>query len=72
MAHKKVYGEVASQKEKEHFEKFLSEDEELVIATGFGHTFLRHQFIYYKLIDHVFVIKGYIVCQIIWVYPDSV
>lgn len=49
MAHKKVYGEVASSKEKRTFEKFLSEDEELVIATGFGRTFLRHQFVYYLL-----------------------
>ena len=29
MAHKKVYAEGASQKEKDRFEKFLSEDEEL-------------------------------------------
>lgn len=49
MAHKRIYAEGATQKEKDHFAKFLSEDEELVIATGFGHTFLRHQFIYYLI-----------------------
>jgi len=47
MAHKKIYAEAASQKDKDSFEKFLSEDEELVIATGFGKTYLRHQFVYY-------------------------
>lgn len=47
MAHRKTYAEAASQKEKQSFEKFLSEDEELIIASGFGRTFLRHQFIYY-------------------------
>ena len=49
MAHKKVYGEAVSPKEKKSFERFLSEDEELVIATGYGKTFLRHQFVYYLL-----------------------
>ena len=47
MAHKKAYAEGATQKEKDQFEKFLSEDEELVLATGFGKTYLRHQYIYY-------------------------
>ena len=43
---KKIYQEAASAKEKRYFEKFLSEDEELVIATGYGATFMRHQYIY--------------------------
>ena len=49
MSHKKFYAEAATAKEKQSFEKFLSEDEELVIATGFGKTYMRHQFIYYIL-----------------------
>ncbi len=47
MSSKKIYQEGATQKEKKTFEKYLSEDEELVIATGYGKTFLRHQYIYY-------------------------
>ena len=49
MSKHSAYREGASQKEKDHFAHFLSEDEELVIAAGFGRTFLRHQFIYYLI-----------------------
>lgn len=36
-------------KEKKAFDKFLSEDEELVLATGFGKNYMRHRFAYYFL-----------------------
>lgn len=36
-------------KEKKAFEKFLSEDEELVLATGFSKNYMRHRFAYYLL-----------------------
>lgn len=34
---------------KKAFDKFLSEDEELVFATGFGKNYMRHKFVYYIL-----------------------
>lgn len=34
---------------KKAFEQFLSEDEELVLATGFGKNYMRHKFAYYFL-----------------------
>lgn len=36
-------------KDKKAFDKFLSEDEELVLATGFGKNYMRHRFAYYTL-----------------------
>lgn len=36
-------------KEKKAFKDFLSEDEELVLATGFGKNYIRHKFIYLLL-----------------------
>lgn len=36
-------------KEKKAFDQFLSEDEELVLATGFGKNYMRHKFAYYIL-----------------------
>ncbi|MBI2021425.1 PH domain-containing protein [Candidatus Daviesbacteria bacterium] len=42
---KSKYSEGASLKDKKSFAHFLSEDEELVIATGFGKTYLRQHFI---------------------------
>lgn len=36
-------------KEKKAFNQFLSEDEELVLATGFGKNYMRHKFVYYIL-----------------------
>lgn len=33
-------------KEKKAFDQFLSEDEELVLATGFGKNYMRHKFVY--------------------------
>lgn len=36
-------------KEKKAFEHFLSDDEELVLATGFSKNYMRHKFAYYWL-----------------------
>lgn len=35
---------------KKAFDKFLSEDEELVLATGFGKNYMRHKFVYFILL----------------------
>ena len=43
------YRESPTQKQKNAFKKYLSEDEELVIATGYGKTYMRHRFFYYIL-----------------------
>ena len=57
---KKVkFGEGASPKDKKAFERFLSEDEELVMATGFGKNYLRHQFALFMMIPGgIFWIAG--------------
>lgn len=44
---KKVSNEGASIEDKKHFQKYLAEDEELVLATGYGINYLRHQFVYF-------------------------
>lgn len=47
---KKVKFEGASHKDKKAFSAFLSEDEELVLATGFGKNYLRHQFAFFMML----------------------
>ncbi|MFA5932675.1 MAG: PH domain-containing protein [Microgenomates group bacterium] len=44
MAKKVHYQEAITEKEKKAFEKFLAEDEELIVATGFGSVYLRSLF----------------------------
>lgn len=44
---KAKYREGAGAKEKKAFAKYLAEDEELVLATGYGANYLRHRFAYY-------------------------
>ncbi len=44
---KKIYTEGASLNDKKHFENYLAEDEELVLVTGYGANYLRHQFAVY-------------------------
>lgn len=53
---KSHYSEGASQKDKQNFAKYLSEDEELIIATGFGKTYLRQQFIVHIMLPGAAVI----------------
>jgi len=67
MAHRKTYADAASLKEKKTFERFLSEDEELVIATGFCQTYLRHRFVYYLFFPGGL---GFIIA-LIWVYVSE-
>ena len=43
------YRESPTQKQKETFKKYLSEDEELVLATGLSHAFMRNKLIIYML-----------------------
>ncbi len=47
---KKVKFAEVSHKDKKAFGAFLSEDEELVLATGFGANFLRHQFALFMML----------------------
>lgn len=55
---KSRYGEGASTKDKRAFARLLSEDEELVIATGFGRTYLRQQFIVQIILPGIIFILG--------------
>lgn len=43
------YSDGASLKDKKKFAKYLAEDEELIVATGYGATYLRHQFLLYLI-----------------------
>jgi hypothetical protein len=47
---KKVKFAEVSHKDKKAFGAFLSEDEELVLATGFGANYLRHQFALFMML----------------------
>lgn len=44
---KHKFTEGASVKDKKTFARYLAEDEELVLAAGYGANFLRHKFAYY-------------------------
>jgi membrane protein YdbS with pleckstrin-like domain len=46
---KHKYTEGASIRDKKSFAPFLAEDEELILATGYGKNYLRHKFAYYLL-----------------------
>lgn len=53
------YADGVSAKDKQRFAKYLAEDEELVLATGYGKNYLRHRFAYYMIIPGlVFIIIG--------------
>ena len=43
------YRESPTQKQKDVFKKYLSEDEELVLVTGLSHAYMRNKFIIYLL-----------------------
>lgn len=59
---KSKYREGASLKDKKNFERLLSEDEELVIATGFASTYMRQRFIIQLILPGViFIIAGLII-----------
>lgn len=61
MAKKLRYGDGASSKEKKNFARLLSEDEELIIATGFGKTYLRQHFIIQLILPGgIFIVGGFL------------
>lgn len=43
------YRDSPTEKQKKAFSKYLSEDEELVLVTGFSHAYMRNKFIIYLL-----------------------
>jgi uncharacterized membrane protein YdbT with pleckstrin-like domain len=49
MATKFYYKESPTQKQKDAFKKYLSEDEELILVTGFSSAFMRNKFVTYTL-----------------------
>lgn len=53
---KSKYKDSASLEDKKAFERFLAEDEELVLATGFGENYLRHRFAFYTLLPGIVLI----------------
>lgn len=56
---KMFYQDNASLEEKKAFVKYLAEDEELVLVTGFGKMYLRHQYIFYVLFPGaIFILLG--------------
>lgn len=56
---KSTYKETASQKDKDAFAKYLSEDEELVIATGYAKNYMRHLFAtYFLVLGSIFILAG--------------
>jgi uncharacterized membrane protein YdbT with pleckstrin-like domain len=51
--------EGATDKDKEHFQRYLAEDEELVVASGYGKIYTRHQAVIYVLIPGgIFILAG--------------
>src|ERR1700730_17645632 len=49
MASKPTY-HPATRKDKKKFRKYLAEDEDLVLVTGYGVNFMRHRFALYMLV----------------------
>lgn len=57
---KATYKEVTAE-QKKNFAPYLAEDEELVIATGFGKNYIRHRFAYYLIFPGGIAILGAVV-----------
>jgi uncharacterized membrane protein YdbT with pleckstrin-like domain len=56
---KGAFSEGASLKDKKSFAPFLAEDEELILATGYGANYVRHRLIYYIMFPGViFILLG--------------
>lgn len=56
---KSKYSEGASLADKNRFAQYLAEDEELILATGYGANFLRHQFLIYLIFPGlIFLVIG--------------
>lgn len=59
MSRKQKYSEGPAQREKDSFAKYLSEDEELILATGYSNYFLRQKFaIYFMIFGAIFILAG--------------
>lgn len=57
---KSKYGDTASPKERKAFEAYLADDEELVVATGYGSNYLRNRFCFYFIFPGiVFIFAGF-------------
>lgn len=57
---KSKYGDTASLKERKAFEEYLADDEELVVATGYGGNYLRNRFCFYFIIPgFLFIMLGF-------------
>lgn len=57
------YSKEVSEKDKRTFKKYLSEDEELVVATGYGRTYLRQRFIIQLVLPGaVFIVVSVFYC----------
>lgn len=53
------YNDYPSDKDKVAFKRYLAEDEELILATGFGRTYLRQRFtIQFFLLGSLFILTG--------------
>jgi membrane protein YdbS with pleckstrin-like domain len=70
MAKSKV-SDGASQKDKEHFKRYLAEDEELVVASGYGKNYIRHRFAYYIILPGIIFILVPTIYQY-FKYKDSI
>lgn len=64
---KPKYREGANASDKKTFAKYLAEDEELVLATGYGKNYLRHRFCYYLIFPGGI---GFILTYIVYHYHD--
>lgn len=59
MSKSSKYSEGVSIKDKKKFAQYLAEDEELILATGYGANYLRHQFLIYVIIPGlIFLVIG--------------
>lgn len=52
------YKEAVSEDEKKAFARYLAEDEELILATGFSKIYLRSRFIFYLLWPGIILMAG--------------
>lgn len=55
---KQAYQESTSPDQKKHYARFLAEDEELVVVTGFSRIYLRQKFIIYLALPGAIFILG--------------
>lgn len=67
---KPTYSEGASAKQKRSFAPLLAEDEELILATGFGKNYIRHRWVlYFTILWVVFLLLGFGVAYLLKTAP---